>query len=91
MPEVADRVNATRRQLMSRVRDALDDVAPEVAESAVGRVVQAGVLVELATGLLSEQLGSAMACKMVGDLAQRSQAAGIDGQNLRNDRCPNTL
>jgi uncharacterized protein YidB (DUF937 family) len=91
MPEVADRLKATRRQLMSRVRDALDDVAPEVAESAVGRVVQAGVLVELAAGLLSEQLGSAMACKLVGDLAQRLQAAGIDGQNLRNDWCPNTL
>jgi hypothetical protein len=91
MPEVADRLNVTTRQLMSRVRDALDDVAPEVAESAVGRMVQAGVLVELAAGLLSEQLGSAMACQMIGDLAQRLPAAGIDGQNLRNGWCPNTL
>lgn len=40
----ADRLNVTRRQLMSRVKDALDDAAPEVAESAVGRLIQAGVL-----------------------------------------------
>jgi hypothetical protein len=75
MNENVDRLNVMRRQLMSRVRAALDDAAPELAESAVGRAVQAGVLVELATSLLSEQIGAALACKMLGELAQRSQAA----------------
>ncbi len=69
-------MHAMRRHLVSRVRDALDDVSPELAECAVGRMVQAGVLVELAAGLLSEQLGPAMATRMVSDLAQRTQAAG---------------
>ena len=84
MPEVADRLHVTRWQLMSRVREALDDAAPEVAESAVGRLIQAGVLVELATGLLSEQLGSAMACQLVGDLAQRSQAVCPGPRGIRS-------
>ena len=50
-------MRAMRRQLMSRVSDALDDVTPEFAQSAVGRMAQAGVLVELAAQLLSEQVG----------------------------------
>ena len=69
-------MRAMRRQLMSRVSDALDDVTPELAESAVGRMAQAGVLVELAARLLSEQVGPDMAGRMVSDLAQRARAAG---------------
>ena len=76
MTEAADRMRAMRRQLMSRVSDALDDVTPELAESAVGRMAQAGVLVELAARLLSEQVGPDMAGRMVSDLAQRARAAG---------------
>jgi hypothetical protein len=64
-----------RRQLVSRVHDALDDAPPEVAESAVGRMTQAGVLVQLAAELLSEQVGPALASQMVSDLAQRTQRA----------------
>jgi hypothetical protein len=75
MTDAADRMRAMRRQLMSRVSDALDDVTPELAESAVGRVTQAGVLVELAARLLSEHLGPAMASRMVTEIANRSQRA----------------
>ena len=64
-----------RRQLMFRVSDALDDVSPELAESAVGRMAQAGVLVELAARLLTDQVGPALASRMVSDLAQRAHGA----------------
>ena len=70
MTDAADRMRAMRRQLVSRVNDALDDVAPELAESAVGRMAQAGVLVELAARLLSDQLGPDIASRMVRDLAR---------------------
>ena len=70
-----DHLNVMRRQLLSRVRAALDDAAPEIAESAVGRAVQAGVLIELATELLSEQIGPALARKMLGELAQQAPVA----------------
>ena len=73
MTDAADRMRAMRRQLVSRVSDALDDVSPELAESAVGRMTQAGVLVELAAQLLSEQVGPAVASRMVTELAHRSQ------------------
>ena len=72
----ADRMRAMRRQLSSRVRDALDDVAPELAESAVGRMAQAGVLVQLAAELLADQVGPTLARQMVSDLAQRDPQAG---------------
>jgi hypothetical protein len=62
------------RQLVSRVRDALDDVAPDLAESAVGRAVQAGALVQMAAGLLSDELGAATACKILGEMAERALA-----------------
>jgi hypothetical protein len=75
MPDAADRVCAMRRQLVSRVSDALDDVSPELAESAVGRMTQAGVLVELAAGLLSEHVGPALASRMVTELAHQLQRA----------------
>lgn len=72
MTEASDRMRTMQRELASRVRNALDDVAPELAESAVGRMTQAGVLVELAARLLSEQVGPALATQMMSDLAQRS-------------------
>jgi hypothetical protein len=75
MPDAADRMRAMRRQLSSRVRAALDDVAPELAESALGRMAQAGVLVHLAAELLSDQVGPAIASQMVSDLAQRTGSA----------------
>lgn len=77
MPDAAERICAMRRQLASRVRDALDDVSPELAESAVGRMSQAGVLIELAAELLSDQVGPELASKMVADLAQRSPTASL--------------
>ena len=70
MPEAVDRMRSMRRQLASRVRDALDETSPELAESAIGRMTQAGVLVQLAAELLSEQVGPALASQMVSDLAQ---------------------
>lgn len=70
MPEAAERLFVMRRQLVSRVRDALDDTPPELAESAVGRMAQAGALVQIATELLSEQVGPALASQMVRDLAR---------------------
>ena len=69
-------LRAMQRQLFSRVRNALDDVAPELAESAVGRMAQAGILVHLAAELLSDQVGPALASQMVSDLAQRHVRAG---------------
>jgi hypothetical protein len=72
MTEASDRMRTMQRELASRVRNALDDVAPELAESAVGRMTQAGVLVELAARLLSEQVGPALATQMMSDLAERS-------------------
>lgn len=63
-----------RQRLVAQVRDALDDVSPDLAESAIGRVTQAGVLVELAAELLSDQVGPALAGRMVADLAQRAPA-----------------
>jgi hypothetical protein len=72
MTEASDRMRTMQRELASRVRNALDDVAPELAESAVGRMTQAGVLVQLAARLLSEQVGPALATQMMSDLAQRS-------------------
>ena len=64
MTDAADLMRAMWRQLASRVSEALDDVAPELAESAVGRMTQAGVLVELAARLLSEQVGPALASRI---------------------------
>jgi hypothetical protein len=75
MPEAAERLFAMRRQLVSRVRDALDDAAPDIAESAVGRMTQAGALVQLAAELLSEQVGPVLASQMVSELVQRTQRA----------------
>lgn len=75
MTDAADRMHAMRRQLHSRVSDALDDVAPELAESAVGRMTQVGVLVELAARLLADEVGPALASQIVGDLARRSSHA----------------
>ena len=75
MTDAADRMRAMRRQLVSRVSDALDDVAPELAEGAVGRITQAGVLIEIAARLLSEQVGPALASRMVVELAHRPQRA----------------
>jgi hypothetical protein len=75
MTDSADRMRAMRRQLVSRVSDALDDVAPELAESAVGRMTQAGVLVELAARLLSEHVGPTLASRMVVELAHWPQRA----------------
>lgn len=75
MTDAADRMRAMRRQLVSRVCDALDDISPDLAESAVGRMAQADVLVELAAELLSQQVGPALAAQMVSDLAQRPQAS----------------
>ena len=63
-----------RQRLVAQVRDALDDVSPDLAESAIGRVTQAGVLVELAAELLSDQVGPALAGRMVADLAQGAPA-----------------
>ena len=63
-----------RQRLVAQVRDALDDVSPDLAESAIGRVTQAGVLVELAAELLSDQVGAALAERMVADLAQGAPA-----------------
>ena len=71
----ADRLKLMQRQLTSRVREALDDLPPELAESAIGRTVQAGVLVELAADMLAEQLGPEFACRMVNELAQRPRAS----------------
>lgn len=71
MIEPAERLRAVRQQLLSRVRDALDDVPPEISESAIGRMTQAGALVQLAAELLSEQIGPVLATRMVADLAQR--------------------
>jgi hypothetical protein len=56
-------------------RDVLDDVPPELAESAIGRTVQAGVLVRLAADMLAKQLGPEFACRMVNDLVQRPRAS----------------
>ena len=75
MPDAAVRVMAMRRQFISRVRDALDAAPPEVAECAIGRMTLAGVLVELAAELLSEQVGPSLASQMLADLAQRQRAA----------------
>ncbi len=75
MPEAIEQYRAARRQLLYRVRAALDDTPPEISESAVGRMAQAGALVQLAAELLSEQVGPALASKMVTDLAQRTHRA----------------
>lgn len=75
MTEPAEQLRIVRQQLLSRVRDALDDAPPEVSESAVGRMAQAGALVQLAAELLSEQVGPVLASEMVADLAQRTHRA----------------
>ena len=64
-----------RQRLVAQVRDALDDVSPDLAESAIGRITQAGVLVELAAELLSDQVGPELASRMVADIAHRAQMA----------------
>ena len=74
MHDSTDRLKLMQRQLAARVRDVLDDVPPELSGSAVGRTVQAGVLVRLAADMLAEQLGPEFACRMVNELAQRPQA-----------------
>lgn len=77
MPEAAEQLFAMRRRLVSRVRDALDDAPPEVSESAVGRMAQAGALVQIAVELLGEQVGPALASEMVSDLACRTRQATL--------------
>ena len=76
MSDVVDRLWCMRRQLCSRVRDALDDADPELAESAVGRMNQADVLVQLASKLLADEVGPKLASEMVCDLARRGVHVG---------------
>ncbi len=71
MLNAAERMHVVRQQLIVQVRDALDDVSPELAESAIGRMTQAGVLVELAAELLAAQVGPEIASRMVTDFASR--------------------
>jgi hypothetical protein len=75
MHGIADRLNLMQRQLISRVRIVLDEIPPELSESAIGRTVQADALVQLAADMLAEQLGPEFACRMVADLAQRARLA----------------
>jgi hypothetical protein len=76
MHDTSDRLRSMQRQLLIRVRVALDDVSPDIAESAIGRMAQAGVLVELAAQMLGEQVGPVLAGQMVADLAQRTSIVG---------------
>ena len=69
-----DRLELVRRQLLSRVREAIDDAPPEIGESAVGRMIQAGGLIDFAAGILSEELRPEIGRRMVSDLAQRASA-----------------
>jgi hypothetical protein len=51
----ADRLLAVREQFARAVREALADVPPEIAESAMGQAALAGALVEAVAELLAEQ------------------------------------
>jgi hypothetical protein len=53
------------------VREALADVPPEIAESAIGRAALAGALVEAAAELLAEQTDPAFARRVVVGLVER--------------------
>ena len=71
MTEAVVYLRQMQQQLSSRVREALEDVTPEVAGSAVGRVTQASILVYLAAELLTDHLGHSAASQIVIDVAQR--------------------
>lgn len=56
MPEnAADPLRAAQRQLTYDVRQALQQVSPEVAESAVGHAVLAQALIQIAADILKRQ------------------------------------
>ena len=65
-----ERLRALRHELRSRVHDALEDAAPEVAASAIGVMTQVGALVEIATELLAEQVGRDLSARIIADLAR---------------------
>jgi hypothetical protein len=69
--EPADRLLAVREQFARAVREALADVPPEIAESAVGQAALAGALVEAAAELLAEQADPAFARRVVVGLVGR--------------------
>lgn len=72
MSNAIDLLGMVRRQLLSRVRDAIDDAPPEVAESAVGKAVQAGALVEAALELMASQMDPGAARNMLSDMLRRT-------------------
>jgi hypothetical protein len=67
----ADRLLAVREQFARAVREALADVPPEIAESAIGQAALAGALVEAAAELLAEQTDPAVARRVLGELVAR--------------------
>jgi hypothetical protein len=69
--EPIDRLLTAREQFARAVREALADVPPEIAESAVGQAALAGALVEAAAELLAEQTDPAFARRVVVGLVER--------------------
>jgi hypothetical protein len=69
--EPADRLLAVREQFARAVREALADVPPEIAESAIGQAALAGALVEAAAELLAEQADPAFARRVLAELVAR--------------------
>jgi hypothetical protein len=75
----AVRLLAIRARFARQVRDALAEVPPEVAESAVGQAALAGALVEAAAELLAEQADPAFARRVLAGLVQRWRPTGGAG------------
>jgi hypothetical protein len=65
----SERYRAAERRLIERVREALADVAPEVAVSTVGRIVLAAALVNEAVRLVRGDADEAVAREVVARLA----------------------
>jgi hypothetical protein len=65
----SERYRAAERRLIERVREALADVAPEVAVSTVGRIVLAAALVNEAVRLVRGDADEAVAREVVAHLA----------------------
>ena len=67
----SDRLEVARWQLLTKVRAAIKDMPPEVAQSAVGIAVQTGVLIEAAASMLAEQTDATTAHRLLREMVER--------------------
>lgn len=79
--DAARSLHATRERFARDVRQALGQVPPEIADSAVGHAVLAEALVQIAADILKRQQNEAFMGEMLRSLVQPKNALKHKGMN----------